>query len=89
MESMRIAPDGSTLARNLSFVMEKLGSTEEQIKEAMENTGLPFEIVTPVHKAIESVKEVAQKEDVILIAGSVFLVGEAREYWYPHSSNSG
>jgi dihydrofolate synthase/folylpolyglutamate synthase len=62
----------------------------EQIEEAVKKTGVPYEIVLPVHKAIEAAKSYALEEDAILIAGSVFLVGEAREYWYPpHSSSSG
>lgn len=64
-------------------------ATAAMIEEAVEKTGVPYEIVVPVHRAIESAKEMALESDVILIAGSVFLVGEAREYWHPHSSRSG
>jgi len=64
-------------------------ATAAMIEEAVEKTGVPYEVVVPVHMAIESAKEMALESDVILIAGSVFLVGEAREYWYPHSSRSG
>ena len=60
-----------------------------QIEEAVNITGVPYEIVVPVHRAIESAKEMALESDAILIAGSVFLIGEAREYWYSHSSSSG
>jgi len=48
-------------------------------------TGKPAVICKPVHEAIRQAKQMAGPEDVILIAGSVFLVGEAREYWYPAS----
>ena len=64
-------------------------ATAEQIEEAVQKTGVPYEIVVPVHRAIEAAKEMALESDAILIAGSIFLVGEAREYWYPHSSSSG
>lgn len=65
-------------------------ATAEQIEEAVKKTGVPYEIVIPVKKAIEAAKSYAMEEDAVLITGSVFLVGEAREYWYPpHSSNSG
>ncbi len=64
-------------------------ATAEQIEEVVKKTGVPYEIVVPVHRAIESALELALESDVILVAGSVFLVGEAREYWHPHSSNSG
>jgi dihydrofolate synthase/folylpolyglutamate synthase len=64
-------------------------ATAEQIEEAVKKTGIPYEISIPVHKAIDLAKSYALEEDAVLIAGSVFLVGEAREYWHPYSSNSG
>ncbi len=64
-------------------------ATAEQVAKAVKKTGVPYEIVIPVHKAIDSAKSYALEEDAILVTGSVFLVGEAREYWYPHSSSSG
>jgi len=33
--------------------------------------------------AIKKALELAESDDIILITGSVFLAGEAREYWYP------
>ncbi len=59
------------------------------IEEAVEKTGVPYEVVVPVHSALETALGMALETDVILIAGSVFLVGEAREYWHPYSSRSG
>jgi dihydrofolate synthase/folylpolyglutamate synthase len=65
-------------------------ATTEQLEEVIKKTGVPYEIVLPVHNAIESAKSHAMDEDAILITGSVFLVGEAREYWFPtHSRSSG
>jgi dihydrofolate synthase/folylpolyglutamate synthase len=65
-------------------------ATTEQIEEAVKKTGVPYEIVIPVHKAIDAAKSYALEEDAVLVTGSVFLVGEAREYWYPpHSMSSG
>lgn len=64
-------------------------ATAEQIEEAVKKTGVPYEIAVPVSKAIELAKSYALEEDAVLVTGSVFLVGEAREYWYPYSSNSG
>jgi dihydrofolate synthase/folylpolyglutamate synthase len=91
--------DIGSMVRSLADVTGRFIITEHRVKartasaamieEAVEKTGVPYEIVVPVHMAIESAKEMALESDVILIAGSVFLVGEAREYWYPHSSRSG
>ena len=91
--------DIGSMVRSLADVTGRFIITEHRviartasaamIEEAVEKTGVPYEVVVPVHRAIESAKEMALESDVILIAGSVFLVGEAREYWYPHSSRSG
>lgn len=63
-------------------------ATAEQIMEAVKKTGVPYEIVVPVHRAIEAAKSYALEEDAVLVTGSVFLVGEAREYWAPPYSRS-
>jgi dihydrofolate synthase/folylpolyglutamate synthase len=91
--------DIGSMVRSLADVTGRFIITEHRVKartasvamieEVVEKTGVPYEVVVPVHMAIESAKEMALESDVILIAGSVFLVGEAREYWYPHSSRSG
>jgi dihydrofolate synthase/folylpolyglutamate synthase len=46
-------------------------------------TGKSTEIIKPVIEAIKYAKKMTDPEDIILITGSVFLIGEAREYWYP------
>lgn len=38
-----------------------------------------------VTQAVERARSLASKEDLILITGSLYLVGEAREIWYPRS----
>jgi len=57
-------------------------ATTEQVEEAVKKTGVPYEIVVPVHRAIESAMEMALEDDAILVTGSVFLVGEAREFCF-------
>lgn len=91
--------DIASMVRSLAVVTVRFIITEHRVRErtasagmieeAVEKTGVPYETVVPVHRAIESALELALEGDVILIAGSVFLVGEAREYWHPHSSRSG
>jgi len=84
-----------SMIHSLAEVTERFILTEHRVrgrttraahlqKIAME-TGIPAVICTPVHEAIEQAKQLAGPEDVILVTGSVFLVGEAREYWYPVS----
>ena len=41
------------------------------------------EIVAPLSKAIDRAKEMARPEDMILICGSLFTVGEAMTYFDP------
>ena len=92
--------DFEAMVRSLADVTDRFIITEhrvksrtanaEQIEEAVKKTSVPYEIVFPVYKAIDAAKSYAREEDAILVTGSVFLVGEAREYWYPpHSTSSG
>lgn len=64
-------------------------ATVERIEEAVEKTCVPYEVAVPVRKAVEKALELALEGDAVLVTGSVFLVGEAREIWRSHSSNSG
>ena len=84
-----------SMITSLAEVTERFILTEHRVQDraaratrlqrmALE-TEKPAVICKPVHEAIRQAKQMAGPEDVILIAGSVFLVGEAREYWYPGS----
>jgi len=91
--------DIGSMVRSLADVTGRFIITEHRVRErtasaavieeAVEKTGVPYEVVVPVHSALETALGIALETDVILIAGSVFLVGEAREYWHPYSSRSG
>jgi dihydrofolate synthase/folylpolyglutamate synthase len=91
--------DIGSMVRSLADVTGRFIITEHRVRErtasaavieeAVEKTGVPYEVVVPVHSALETALGMALETDVILIAGSVFLVGEAREYWHPYSSRSG
>ncbi|MGD0802834.1 MAG: folylpolyglutamate synthase/dihydrofolate synthase family protein [Candidatus Bathyarchaeia archaeon] len=45
--------------------------------------GKPSEAQPNVASAVKRALEIAEPVDAVLVAGSVFLVGEARELWYP------
>jgi len=44
-------------------------------------TEVPTEIIIPVRKAIEEARNNLARNEALLITGSVFLIGEARETW--------
>ncbi len=44
---------------------------------------LPAESATDVQQAVKKAIELSDPADLILITGSLYLVGEARELWYP------
>ncbi len=48
--------------------------------------GKPSEVQLGVASAVRRALEIAEPADAVLVAGSVFLVGEAREFWYPSES---
>ncbi|MGB0388046.1 MAG: bifunctional folylpolyglutamate synthase/dihydrofolate synthase [Ardenticatenaceae bacterium] len=43
----------------------------------------PIAFAEQVHDAIEQALALARPDDLLLITGSLYLVGEARAYWYP------
>jgi len=58
-------------------------ATSTVIAEEVRKLGKPVEAVPRVADAVRRALDLAGPEDVILIAGSVFLIGEARECWHP------
>jgi dihydrofolate synthase/folylpolyglutamate synthase len=81
-----------TMIEALSEVTDQFILTEHRInnrttraidlEKIATKTGKPTMIVTPVSEAIKMAKKMANPDDVILVTGSVFLIGEAREYWF-------
>ncbi|MHA1838477.1 MAG: glutamate ligase domain-containing protein, partial [Candidatus Ranarchaeia archaeon] len=56
------------------------GADTSRIASAIEENKKQYEVVPEVNKAIDKALYLADEKDMICIAGSVFLVGEAREY---------
>lgn len=81
--------DHHSMIQSLAEITDQFILTEHRIQTRTakatdletiaEKTGKPVKSISPVKKAIHDTKP----EDVILVTGSVFLVGEAREYWHP------
>ena len=82
-----------SMIQSLSTITDQFILTEHRVlnrtakatdlEAIAKKTGKPTKSITPVSEAIEYAKTLAQKDDVILVTGSVFLIGEAREHWYP------
>ena len=53
------------------------------IAEEATKLGKPSEVQPDVASAVRRALEIAEPADAVLVAGSVFLVGEAREHWHP------
>jgi dihydrofolate synthase/folylpolyglutamate synthase len=58
-------------------------ATPSTIAEEARKLGKSVEVVPRVSDAVRRALELAGPGDAILVAGSVFLVGEARELWFP------
>ena len=79
----------SIMIESLSEITDHFILTEHRIESRTakavnlqviaEKTGKTTEIATPIALAIEKAKKLARPESVILVTGSVFLIGEARE----------
>ena len=60
----------------------------ETISNEIEKYSKPYRIETDLKKAIKGAIDIAGEDGMVLIVGSVFLVGEAREIWYkPEASD--
>jgi len=60
----------------------------ETISNEIEKHSKPYRIETDLKKAIKGAIDIAGEDGMVLIVGSVFLVGEAREIWYkPEASD--
>ncbi|MCV6636460.1 folylpolyglutamate synthase/dihydrofolate synthase family protein [Candidatus Albibeggiatoa sp. nov. NOAA] len=58
----------------------------QELKQLLIENGINSDEITMIEKptaAIEHALNQANKDDVIAITGSLFLVGDCREYWYP------
>jgi len=62
-------------------VMERAAEPSLIAKE-VEKHAKPYEIVPDVKAAVKRAMELAGKDDMVCVIGSVFLVGEAREIWF-------
>ena len=51
------------------------------ITDSIATLGKPFEVVDKVVNALDRALEVVGERDMVLVTGSVFLVGEARQRW--------
>ncbi|MFH1349358.1 MAG: folylpolyglutamate synthase/dihydrofolate synthase family protein [Pseudomonadota bacterium] len=55
----------------------------ESLFEAAEDLGKPGKIIPFLSQALDRAKEMAESEDMILVCGSLFTVGEALTYFFP------
>lgn len=53
----------------------------ETLRPFVEGESLPFRISNDIPTAIQRARQEAEPEDLILITGSLFIVGEARAWW--------
>lgn len=53
----------------------------ERLKEILDRHKISCEVIEPVSKAIEKLKQIVRPDDIVCITGSIFTVGEARQYF--------
>jgi len=85
-----------SMIKSLAKITKQFILTEHRVQDRtakatdLENiareTKKPTKIIIPVKEALKHIKQNTKPGDVILVTGSVFLIGEAREYWYPDYS---
>jgi dihydrofolate synthase/folylpolyglutamate synthase len=88
--------DVSAMARSLSTIASSFILTQSDVvgKPALEpaqladilheiSPGKPLQIVEKPHEAIELALEQMDPGELLLITGSIYLIGEARSFWLP------
>jgi dihydrofolate synthase/folylpolyglutamate synthase len=66
-------------------VMER-AADQSIIAKEVEKQSKPYEIVDDVKDAVRRGMELAGEEGMVIVVGSIFLVGEARELWFEPES---
>lgn len=54
-----------------------------ELARIFEQLGTPAVPIRDVSEAVDVVLELARPDDLVLVTGSLYLVGQAREHWYP------
>lgn len=62
-------------------VMDRATAPEDLVAEAKKH-GIPYKNINDVQKAVKNAISSSKEEDLVLVTGSVFTVGEAREIWF-------
>lgn len=82
-----LAPLADTVIACAHKVMGRACPPEMIAREA-ERSGIRTIIVPDVTDAVRKAISMAGRDGAVLVAGSVFTVGEAREIWFPHEGKS-
>ena len=72
----KMSEEGRSLEECL---VEKLAA--EKLAEHVADFGVAAEVVSDVEAAVHRAKELADGYDVILFAGSLYLIGDVRRLW--------
>ncbi len=54
-----------------------------ELARIFEQLGTPAVPIRDVSEAVDVVLQLARPDDLVLVTGSLYLVGQAREHWYP------
>ena len=80
-DALSTPPASITLTRPLLFGQKVV--PPEKLARAFEGTGIPVRIEPTPLRAMQTAIANADPEDQILVTGSLYLVGQVRNRWYP------
>lgn len=64
-------------------ILQLVEALERKKNTASKSLPLQYEVELDAIKAVRRALALAEKEDTVLVTGSLYLVGEVRELWYP------
>jgi dihydrofolate synthase / folylpolyglutamate synthase len=78
-----VAPEADEIIITAPSAVERASAPVDEIVETVEQSGRPFRVVLEPAEAIQTALAIANREDQIVVTGSLYLVGAIREHWYP------
>ena len=80
--------DIEEMTKTILPLTDKVVCTEASYRalnaEELSNYASGSLVVKPVIDAVKKALEIARENDLVLICGSIFVIGEARTLWHPH-----
>lgn len=81
-----LAPHTDMIITTTPHAILRQPANPDQLADAFRRSGIPALTVPKVEDAMQHAFTLASPHDHVVVTGSLYLVGQAREYWYPSTA---